>query len=187
MSPDFYFFQASFRSHLNHPYPRAERKFRKGASLFSGFAQDGRSPDKCSVYKRSGRGTSPAKDNPSPAGRNIPRMETSPPKNKIPLSGRILSQERPSLLGQIERLTHSRKSTVFPVLGKYRFAAEAPLSPRFQILHLPAGTFRSDARRKPFPFDAPFAADGDMATVTWSNLLERLKRMGCGVNFKADA
>ncbi|WP_275533040.1 hypothetical protein [Lachnoclostridium sp. An76] len=37
------------------------------------------------------------------------------------------------------------------------------------------------------PFDAPFAAGGDMATVTWSNLLERLKRMGCGVNFKADA
>ncbi|WP_275533013.1 hypothetical protein [Lachnoclostridium sp. An76] len=36
-------------------------------------------------------------------------------------------------------------------------------------------------------FDAPFAADGDMATVTWSNLPERLKRMGCGVNFKADA
>ena len=32
-----------------------------------------------------------------------------------------------------------------------------------------------------------FAADGDMATVTWSNLMERLKRMGCGVNFKADA
>ncbi|WP_162611179.1 hypothetical protein [Lachnoclostridium sp. An76] len=28
---------------------------------------------------------------------------------------------------------------------------------------------------------------GDMATVTWSNLPERLKRMGCGVNFKADA
>ena len=37
------------------------------------------------------------------------------------------------------------------------------------------------------PFDAPFAAGGDMATVTWSNLSERLKRMGCGVNFKADA
>ncbi|WP_275533041.1 hypothetical protein [Lachnoclostridium sp. An76] len=37
------------------------------------------------------------------------------------------------------------------------------------------------------PFDAPFAAGGDMAAVTWSNLMERLKRMGCGVNFKADA
>ena len=37
------------------------------------------------------------------------------------------------------------------------------------------------------PFDSPFAADGDMAAVTWSNLPERLKRMGCGVNFKADA
>ncbi len=37
------------------------------------------------------------------------------------------------------------------------------------------------------PFDAPFTAGGDMAAVTWSNLMERLKRMGCGVNFKADA
>ena len=36
-------------------------------------------------------------------------------------------------------------------------------------------------------FDVPFAAGGDVATVTWSNLLERLKGMGCGVNFKADA
>ena len=35
-------------------------------------------------------------------------------------------------------------------------------------------------------FGAPFAADGDMVTVTWSNLLERLKGMGCGVNFKAN-
>ena len=62
-----------------------------------------------------------------------------------------------------------------------------PFHPTFEILHLSAGTFRSDARRKPFPFDAPFAAGGDMATVTWSNPMERLKRMGCGVNFKADA
>ena len=37
------------------------------------------------------------------------------------------------------------------------------------------------------PFDAPFAAGRDMAAVTWSNLMESLKRMGCGVNFKADA
>ena len=62
-----------------------------------------------------------------------------------------------------------------------------PFHPPFEILHLPAGAFRSDKPRKPFPFDVPFAADGDMATVTWSNLMERLKRMGCGVNFKADA
>ena len=62
-----------------------------------------------------------------------------------------------------------------------------PFYPPFEILHLPAGAFRSDKPRKPFPFDVPFAADGDMATVTWSNLMERLKRMGCGVNFKADA
>ena len=44
-----HFFQASFRSHLSHPYPRAERKFRKGASLFSGFLKTEGPPDKCSV------------------------------------------------------------------------------------------------------------------------------------------
>ena len=32
-----------------------------------------------------------------------------------------------------------------------------------------------------------FAAGGDVAAVTWSDLPERLKGMGCGVNFKADA
>ena len=37
------------------------------------------------------------------------------------------------------------------------------------------------------PFDAPFAADGDMATVTWSNLPERLKGRKRGVNCPADA
>ena len=62
-----------------------------------------------------------------------------------------------------------------------------PFHPRFEILHLPAGTFRSDARRKPFPFDAPFASGGDMATVTWSNLPERLKGRKRGVNCPADA
>ena len=61
-----------------------------------------------------------------------------------------------------------------------------PFHPPFEILHLPVGPtgWISLENR---PFDAPFAADGDMATVTWSNLMERLKRMGCGVNFKADA
>ncbi|WP_275533031.1 hypothetical protein [Lachnoclostridium sp. An76] len=37
------------------------------------------------------------------------------------------------------------------------------------------------------PFDASFAADGDMATVTWSNLPERLKGRKRGVNCPADA
>ena len=62
-----------------------------------------------------------------------------------------------------------------------------PFRLTFEILHLSAGTFRSDARRKPFPFDVPFAADGDMVTVTWSNLLERLKGRKRGVNCPADA
>ena len=85
------------------------------------FTQAGRPPTNTAFKNAAKWGTSPGKGNPSPAGRNIPRTETSPPKNKIPLSGRILSQERPSLLGQIERLTLSRKSTVFPVLGKLPF------------------------------------------------------------------
>ena len=85
------------------------------------FTQAGRPPTNTAFKNAAKWGTSPGKGNPSPADRNIPRTETSPPKNKIPLSGRILSQERPSLLGQIERLTLSRKSTVFPVLGKLPF------------------------------------------------------------------
>ena len=43
---------------------------RKGASLFSGFAQAGRSPDKCNVKKRSGRGSVQAKENYFSVGRN---------------------------------------------------------------------------------------------------------------------
>ena len=39
------------------------------------FLQAGRSPSKCSVYKRSGRGAFPAKENPSPASRNIQPAE----------------------------------------------------------------------------------------------------------------
>ena len=37
------------------------------------------------------------------------------------------------------------------------------------------------------PYFKPFAAGGDVAAVTWSNLPEGLKEMGCGFNFKADA
>ncbi|OUN33559.1 hypothetical protein B5G27_11055, partial [Lachnoclostridium sp. An76] len=85
--------QEKLRNHLNHPYPRAERKFRKGASLFSGFLK--------------------------PEG---------PPTNA------------------------------------------AFKNPAFACGDLPIG-----CAQKTVPFDAPFAADGDMATVTWSNLPERLK------------
>ena len=58
----------------------------------------------------------------------------------------------------------------------------AERNPAFDCGDLPIGCAQKTA-----PYDAPFAADGDMATVTWSNLIERLKGMGCGVNFKADA
>ena len=81
------------------------------------------------------------------------------------------------MLGQIERLTLSRKSSLNCRLVLISASPlKLPFHPPFEILHLPAGTFRSDARRKPLPFDAPFAAGGDMATVTWSNLPERRKR-----------
>ena len=47
-------------------------------------------------------------------------------------------------------------------------------------------TDRVSVENRPL-FQELFAAGGDLATVTWSNLLERLKGMGGGVNFKADA
>ena len=92
------------------------------------------------------------------------------------------------MLGQIERLTLSRKSSLNCRLVLISASPlKLPFHPRFEILHLTAGTFRSDEPRKPFPFDAPFAADGDMATVTWSNLPERLKGRKRGVNCPVDA
>lgn len=36
-------------------------------------------------------------------------------------------------------------------------------------------------------FQEFFAEGGDVAAVTWSDLMERLKEMEHGVNFKADA
>ena len=76
----------------------------------------------------------------------------------------------------------------FPDAKRFCFADKAPLSSRFEILHLGCRDFRPDERRKPRTYlGVPFAAGRDMATVTWSNLPERLKGMGCGVNFKADA
>ena len=38
-----------------------------------------------------------------------------------------------------------------------------------------------------WPFQELFAAGGDVAAVTWSDLMERLKGMEHGINFKADA
>ena len=51
----------------------ALKGFRKRCFAVFWFPQAGRSPDKCSVYKRSGRGAFPAKDSPSPADRNTQR------------------------------------------------------------------------------------------------------------------
>ena len=75
----------------------------------------------------------------------------------------------------------------FSVGKTFWFAVEAPLSSNFRNPAFVCGDLPIGCAQKTGPFDAPFAADGDMATVTWSNLPERLKRMGCGVNFKADA
>ena len=74
-----------------------------------------------------------------------------------------------------------------PLGFNFCFAAEAPLSPTFRNPAFACGDLPIRYAQKTGPFDSPFAAGGDMATVTWSNLMERLKRMGCGVNFKADA
>ena len=67
------------------------------------------------------------------------------------------------------------------------FAAEAPLSPTFRNPAFDCGDLPIGCAQKTVPFDAPFAADGDMATVTWSNLMERLKGRKRGVNCPADA
>ena len=37
------------------------------------------------------------------------------------------------------------------------------------------------------PFQEFFTASGDVAAVTWSDLMERLKGMEHGVNLKADS
>ena len=76
------------------------------------------------------------------------------------------------MLGQIERLTLSRKSSLNCRLVLISASPlKLPFHPPFEILHL----------------TSVLRAAGDMATVTWSNQMERLKGMGCGVNFKADA
>ena len=102
VSPDFYFFQASFRSRLNHPYPRAERCSEKALRCFL-VSSRRKAPSKCSVYKRGEKGA-------------LPEVRVTLCFEKIPVSPQKL-----------------------------------PSHPRFEILHLPAGSFRSDARRKPSP------------------------------------
>ena len=101
-SDNFYFFQASFRSRLNHPYPRAERCSEKALRCFL-VSSRRKAPSKCSVYKRGEKGA-------------LPEVRVTLCFEKIPVSPQKL-----------------------------------PSHPRFEILHLPAGTFRPDARRKPSP------------------------------------
>ena len=92
------------------------------------------------------------------------------------------------MLGQIERLTLSRKSSLNCRLVLISASPlKLPSHPPFEILHLPAGDLPTGYAQKTGPFDAPFAADGDMATVTWSNLPERHKGRKRGVNCPADA
>ena len=94
--------------------------------------------------------------------------------------------ERRSSLRQIERRTLSRKSCLNFRLNQISVPPpKLPSHPRFEsriCLRGPSDRMNPENHL----FDAPFAAGGDMAAVTWSNLMERLKRMGCGVNFKAD-
>ena len=152
MSPDFYFFQASFRSRLNHPYPRAERDFEKALRCFLVFSSR-KVPRQMQRLKTRREGNSPGKRQPLPSQqKHTTRDELSHQKIPLPPSTRNLSQERTSLLGQIERLTLSRKSSLNCRLVLISASPlKLPFHPPFEILHLPAGTFRSDARRKPSP------------------------------------
>ena len=124
-------------------------------------------------------GNSPSKRKPFPSRQKHTNKHTtrknSPPKDKPPFASRNLSQEKRSLLSQIERLPLSRKSSLNCRLVLISASPlKLPFHPPFEsciCLRGPSDRMRVENR----PFDAPFAADGDMATVTWSNLPERLK------------
>ena len=121
MSPDFYFFQASFRSRLNHPYPRAEEGSQRLFAVFW-FCSGRKVPRQMLRLKtQRERGTFSEKSPPPHPAETYNKRRTFPPNDKIPLAGRILSQERPRLLGQIERRILSRKSASPSILDKFLF------------------------------------------------------------------
>ena len=143
--------------------------FRKSASLFSGFLKPEGPPTNAAFKERNEKGASPTKETPSPIQQKL-----------IPREAQLAGPNRTAnSLPEVHGTFCLLKLPVSPI--------KLPFHPTFEILHLPAGNLPIGCAQKTDPFDAPFAADGDMATVTWSNLPERLKRMGCGVNFKADA
>ncbi|OUN35094.1 hypothetical protein B5G27_05470 [Lachnoclostridium sp. An76] len=151
------------------------------------------------MFKTEGPPTNAAFKNVVREGNFFDKKQPSPTSRNIP-QGKPFRQKKPSpswqnsITREAQLAAPNRTATPLPeVHATFRLTklpvppSKLPFHPTFEILHLPAGTFRSDARRKPVPFDAPFAADGDMATVTWSNLPERLKGRKRGVNCPADA
>ena len=109
----------------------ALKGFRKGAPLFSGLAQDGRSPQQMLRLK------------------NAARRELSRQKRSLPQPAETHNQRGAARCAKSNGGSSSGSPPDLPVEKNFRFAAEAPFSFRFEILHLPAGSFRSDARRKP--------------------------------------
>ncbi|WP_143449710.1 hypothetical protein [Lachnoclostridium sp. An76] len=111
-----------------------------------------------------------------------------PPKDKIP-PNRQNSMTREAQLAAPNRTANPlpEVQTELPLSLNFCFATEAPLSSNFRNPAFDCGDLPIGCAQKTGPFDAPFAAGGDMATVTWSNLPERLKGRKRGVNCPADA
>ena len=80
---------------------------------------------------------------------------------------------------EVASATHTPSLKVFPMKLPLRFT--------LKILNFLLETADRMNVENRSPISRVFAAGGDVAAVTWSNLPERLKRMECGVNFKADA
>ena len=133
------------------PYPRAERKFRKGASLFSGFLKPEGPPTNAAFKNVTRRELSRQKRTPSQPTETYNEGNSSTKRH--PPSSRQKHITREDQLAGPNRTANPLPE----VRGSFRLLKlpvsplKLPFHPTFEILHLPAGTFRSDARRKPSP------------------------------------
>ena len=94
----------------------ALKGFRKRRFSVFWFTQDGRSPQTNAAFKNAARRELSWQKTTAPQpAKTYNNRRTFPPKDKTTLAGRNLLQERHSLLGQIERLLLSRKSTALSV------------------------------------------------------------------------
>ena len=114
-------------SRLNHPYPRAERKFRKGASLFSGFLKT-EAPQQMQRLQTQWKGSFSGKREPSLSWQNsITREDQLAGLNR---TANPLPEVHPYLTLGINSC----------------FAAEAPLSPTFRNPAFACGDLPSAAK-----------------------------------------